>query len=1018
MSISSVVAVCRVRLGLAVLVLASFVAVTATARAQETRITGRVTDANDNRPIPTVAIQVTGTTIGQNTTDSGAFNLRVPADAKTFIVRRIGYLAQTITITPGKTEYTISLQRDVLHLEAQVVTGVATSVASANAANAVSVVSTQEVNEVPSPTIENSLEGKVPGAVIESNNGGAPGGGIQIQVRGITSINGNAEPLYVVDGVIVNNQTIDAGENAINKSGGGQTQTGATCTGCPSTEDNGVNRIADINPDDIASIEILKGASASAIYGSKASAGVIVITTKRGTTGKPRWDVSGLVGHYQLANEYPVRQFPTLASAQAWYANDLKGGATGTALATDNAFIASIYAPGQDYQRQLFGNTAASYQTNIDVSGTSGGTQYYVSGLSKYDNGAQLNTFYNKQSLNMTVTQTFTQNLSVTAGGNYIHDDTQRGITGNDNIGISPYNVFSYTPQIEAFNHPGPDGAWPLNYFGTANPIADAVDINTPQLESRFIAHGSINWTPWSTAHQSLQLTGIGGADLSSFSANFYAPPTLQVEYEEPDGQPGASESNNATVDYMDYSLNGTYHNTILSWLDATTAIGYERDRRSLNNPVVTGYDLLSGVNSPEAGTVLNSFYSQSEQLDQEFYVQEQLLALDSRLAVTGGVTGERSTADGDISKFYYYPHYAASYRLPLPQALSFMDNFKLRAAYGQAGNLPLYGQKYTPYNAQLLDGANGVQLPTTLGEANIKPESSTETELGFDATMLKSRAQFTFTVYQKRLTNLILQASVAPSYGYSQTYVNGGEFTNQGLEMQFLSTPIEMRNGFTWNNTVSFARNYSVVNATPVPAFFAGNSFGFGSDFVAQGRALTDIVDPNIVNPNGQYLQVGDFANGYLISMSNEFTWHSFRLYGMFDWSRGGNTVNLTDLYFDTSTPLGSLSAVSDSAASQKRLALLGAGAEPYVETASFFKVRELSLSYTLPSRLVGSVFTGRISSARLSLNAYNLFAIFNYHGLDPEVSAFGNQALGRGYDVTPYPPSQSYFLGLDLVL
>jgi hypothetical protein len=98
--------------------------------------------------------------------------------------------------------------------------------------------------------------------------------------------------------------------------------------------------------------------------------------------------------------------------------------------------------------------------------------------------------------------------------------------------------------------------------------------------------------------------------------------------------------------------------------------------------------------------------------------------------------------------------------------------------------------------------------------------------------------------------------------------------------------------------------------------------------------------------------------------------------------------------------------------------LALLGAGAEPYVETASFFKVRELSLSYTLPSRLVGSVFTGRISSARLSLDAYNLFAIFNYHGLDPEVSAFGNQALGRGYDVTPYPPSQSYFLGLDLVL
>ncbi len=1015
MGITSVAAVRRGALGLALLALAPFAR---TARAQqETRVTGHVVDA-ENKPVPAAQIVVTGTTIGQNTSDSGTFALRIPPDAKTFTVRRIGYLARTIPITAGKTEYTVSLERDVLHLEAQVVTGVATSLASANAANAVSVISTQEVNEVPSPTIENSLEGKVPGAVIENNNGGAPGGGIQIQVRGITSINGNAEPLYVVDGVIVNNQTINAGENAINKSGGGQTQTGATCTGCPSTEDNGVNRIADINPDDIASIEILKGASASAIYGSKASAGVIVITTKRGTTGKPRWELNGQAGHYQIANEFPVRQFPTLASAQAWYVNDLKGGATGSALAADNAFISSIYVPGQDYQRQLFGNTAASYQANLAVSGTSGGTQYYVSALSKYDNGSELNTFYNKQSLNMTVTQTFTPNLTVTAGGNYIHDNTQRGITGNDNIGISPYNVFSYTPQIENFDHPGPSGAWPVNYFGTANPIADAVDINTPQIVSRFIAHGSINWTPWSTSHQSLQLTGIGGADLSSFSANFYAPPTLQVEYQEPDGQPGTSSANNATIQYMDYSLNATYHNTVLSWLDATTAIGYERDRRTLNNPEVVGYNLLSGVNSPEAGTVLNSFYSQSEQLDQSFYVQEQMLALNSRLAVTAGLTGERSTADGDISKFYYYPHYAASYRVPLPHAVSFLDDFKFRAAYGQAGNLPLYGQKYTPYNAQLLDGSNGVQLPSTLGEANIKPESSTETELGFDATMLKSRAQFTFTVYQKRLTNLILQAAVSPSYGYSQTYLNGGEFTNQGIEMSFLSTPVQLRNGFNWNNTLTFSRNYSEVNATPVPAFFAGNAFGFGSDFVAQGRSLTDIVDPNISNPNGQYLQVGDFANGYLISMGNEFSWHGFRLYGMFDWSRGGNTVNLTDLYFDTSTPLGSLNAVSDSAASAKRLALLGGGAEPYVETASFFKVRELSLSYTLPARLVGSVLTGRVSSARLSLTAYNLFAIYNYHGLDPEVSAFGNQAIGRGYDVTPYPPTQSYFLGLDLVL
>ena len=210
-------------------------------------------------------------------------------------------------IVAGKTEYTITLQKDVLRLETQVVTGLATSVASQNAANAVSVVSTQDINQVPAPTIENSLQGKIPGAVIQSNNGGAPGGGLSIQVRGVTSINGNALPLYVVDGVIVNNETVQADENAINQAGGGMTSTGQSSAGAPSPEDNGINRIADINPDDIESLEVLKGASASAIYGSKASAGVVIITTKKGTSGKARWTVASQVGHYSLSNEFPIR---------------------------------------------------------------------------------------------------------------------------------------------------------------------------------------------------------------------------------------------------------------------------------------------------------------------------------------------------------------------------------------------------------------------------------------------------------------------------------------------------------------------------------------------------------------------------------------------------------------------------------------------------------------------------------------------------------------------------------------
>jgi len=994
--------------------IAASIAIAPNLRAQQdnARVTGRVVDAAEHAPIPAAAVLITGTTVGQNTTDSGTFNLRVPADAKTFTVRRIGYLAQTVPITAGKTEYTVTLQKDVLRLETQVVTGVVTTVASQNAANAVAVVTTQEVNQVPAPTIENSLEGKIPGAQIQSNNGGAPGGGLQIQIRGITSINGNTEPLYVVDGVIMDNETVNADENAINGSGGGVTSTGQAVAGAPSSEDNGVNRIADINPDDIESVEILKGASASAIYGSKASAGVVIITTKKGTTGKAKWSVNGQVGHFALANVIPTRTFPTLASAQIWDVNDHQHDTSPAAIAADNAFIAGIYAGNQNYQTELFGNPQAAYQTNVSVSGSAGSTQYFLSGLSKYDNGILYNTGYNKQSIRSNVTEQFAAPLTISANLNYIHSVTRRGISGNDNIGISPYNVISYTPGFQDLQKPNPDGSWPLNRFGPANPFADAAEIATPQELSRFIGGGTLNWTPWKTDHQSLQVTAGGGADLASLHDLLYAPPDLQVEQVIASGLPGTSVSNVAQINYLNYSLNLTHHYTGLSWLDATTSAGFTRDRRDNSNPVTIGYNLLAGVNAPTVGTVQNNFFFRTEQLDQSFYGQEQIITLNNRLTLTGGVTAERSTNDGAIAKFYAYPHFAGSYRIP--QFVGFLDELKLRAAFGQSGNLAPYGVKYTPYNPTQIDQQNGIAANQQLGDANIKPESESETELGLDATMFHSRAQFTATVYQKRLTNLLLSAGVAPGFGYSNTYVNGGEFTNQGLELSLQTTPLQLRNGFTWVYTTTFYRNYSVVNALPTPAFFiTGNSFGYGGDELAVGRSVSELNNQVTIGPNGIYLQVGDFLPSFTMTAGNEFTYKNFRVFGLLEWDRGGDAVNLTQQYFDVGPQLG-----ADSAAAATRNRGFSAGLDPYVMGTSYLRVREVTVSYNLPQRLVNRIGVGRLSSARISLNGYNLWSVYKYPGPDPSVSAFGQQAVGRGQDVTPYPPARSYYLGLDLGL
>jgi TonB-linked SusC/RagA family outer membrane protein len=985
----------------------------ANAQQNTTPLAGTVVDATNHATIPGATILVTGTTVGTVSSDSGTFTVHMPADAKSLTVRRIGFLQIVVPVTAGQANVAISMERDVLRLEAQVVTGVATTVSSKNAANAVAVVNAQDVTETPVPTMENAIQGKVPGAVIQSNNGGAPGGGMQIQVRGVTSINGNASPLYVIDGIIVNNETINPDINAINQEGGGVTSTGAAVGGAPSPQDNGVNRIADINPDDIESIEVLKGASASAIYGSKASAGVIIITTKKGVSGKPKWEFGQQVGHASIENTLPIRTFPTLGSAQLWYINDVKAADAGTpAAVSDSAFIKSVYAGPQDYQSQLFGNSQLSYQTNVSVAGSSGPTQYFISGLSKYDNGLMENTGYNKQSVRSNVTETFNSAVSVTANLNYIHDETRRGITGNDNIGISPYNVLSFTPAFVKLNTQSADGAWPVNPFSPANPFADAVEIQTPEDVSRFIGGGNINWVPLKLEHQTLTVNIQGGADLSSVHDLLYAPPDLQVEQRIPTALPGAAVANDATINYFNYSINLTHHYNGFSFLDATTSAGFTRDRRDLANPVTVGVNLLAGAGVPTVGSVLSNFYNQTEQLDQSLYLQEQVITLNNKLTLTGGVTAERSTNDGDINKFYAYPRYSASYILP--QLAGFVDEIKLRAAYGQSGNLPLYGMKYTPFNTTVLgNGANGIIANSNNGDPNIKPESEAEIETGLDATFFKSRAQFSATIYQKRLNNLILQPTVDPSAGFSSEFINGGEFTNQGIELSLQATPIQMTHGLTWSSTVTFYRNYSVVNSLPVQPFEAGSTFGFGAGFLAPGRSVSEVVNPNIIGKDGLPVQVGDFTPGWRMSYGNTFTFGPFRLFGLLDVSRGGSTINLTDLYFD-----GSAQLYGDSAKAANRLLQFENGFTPYVQDASFLKLRQVSLSFALPAEFVSRLPGNRVNSARLVLSGYNLWTSTGYDGLDPEVSINGNQTITRGQDISPFPPARSYFLGIDLGL
>jgi TonB-linked SusC/RagA family outer membrane protein len=976
------------------------------ASAQATQvISGRVVDEANKEPVPAVTVTVTGTTIGALTTDSGRFTFRrVPSDAKTLSVRRIGYRGVTVAIVPNQAEYTIALTRDVLQLEQEVVTGVATSVSSKNAATYDPVVTGEQLNGAPAATIENALQGKVAGVEIDQNSG-APGGGLQVNIRGVTSILGNSDPLYVVDGVIVSNFTFPTGLNAVSQAGsnnGGMN---------PGNQDQSVNRIADLNPNDIESIQVLQGAAASSIYGSRAAAGVIVITTKKGTTSKPEIDATQKFGTYNLENELDARHF-TLAQADT----------LGSRVGLSTAEVAANYAACKgfcDFQKSLYGGGELANETDLSIRGGTGSTTYFLSGLYKYDNGAEINTGYNKQTARANLQQSLFGTISAGASIAYTSSLTRTNVNGNDNLGIAGYDALSYTPSFFCVNCHVQGGGYVTNPFGPANAYQDANDIQSPDEVNRTTLSGTVNWKLFTAQKQSLELAMLGGADFVNERVQFYEPPNLQVQQSSLVTTPGIATSNSGYNRLSNYSISLIHRWTPSSLLGATTSLGFTRDKNATYQAVDAGQGLVVGNLSPTSGTVQNLYNFQTESNNTSFYGQEQLLMFNERLSLTGGINAERSTNNGEIDKFYAYPKVAGSYRV-----FTGNNELKVRAAYGQSGNLPVYGVRFNPIISTNYDGISGLRPSEIAGDVNVRPETNTSIETGFDLTLFKGRVGLNTTIFQKRITNLLLPQSVLPSSGFQQAYLNGGQLTNQGLELGLSATPVQVGH-FSWSANGTFTRVYDRVDNLPVPAFEAGQFFGyfpFGGYYIQPGASVNGIYGyPNAAaGASATLAQMGNAQPAFVTTFGNDLSFGPLHVHVLFDWREGQSVADLTEQYWDGAySGFGlpfSFGNLADTTATKKHYAEIGQGITAYVQRASFLKLRELTARYDLPSTFIANVGHGFVRNAAISVTGRNLVTWTKYPGLDPEVSNFGTQQLGRGQDVTPYPPTRSYFVSLDL--
>jgi TonB-linked SusC/RagA family outer membrane protein len=967
------------------------------ALAQERAITGTVRDSITGAPLSSVVVTIRGTRVSVETGDNGTYLLPKVNGAVTLSFRGIGYKRRNVLVTADQNEVDVGLERDVFRLEEIVVTGQATGVVRRNVANAVATIDATDLGAVPTVSIEQQLAGKVAGADIQSNSG-APGGGVQVRLRGITSVNADAEPLYVVDGVIVSDVAIPSNQNEVTAASGGSNPA--------LTQDAQVNRIADLDPRDIASVEILKGASASAIYGGRASNGVVIITTRRGAATAPRFTYTQRFGFSELRHEFGSRHFKDTTELNA---------VCGPGCA------ASVgWTPGRfvDLERELAGRKELAVESNVSVSGGSEASRYYASGALQNDPGIIPNTGFQRQNLRLNLDQRVTQQVQASLTSDFIHTNAGRGLTNNDNTTTSFYMVLPFTPAVVDLGR-RPDGTFPSNPFAGSNPIQTANLMKNAEDVYRFIGSGQVRWSFASN----LRAIFTGGLDYFTQKNSLYFPPELQFSND--NGLPGTSLLSNSVS--MNLNLDGSLVHTYApagGAFTATTSAGFQYARRSLDIDRVTSRNLIAGQSNIDAGTSVRVRENQSLIRNAGYYLQEEFLTMQERVLLTLGIRADQSSLDADPNRLFYYPKAAVSYRWP--QGVGFADELKLRFAYGESGNEPLYGQKFTPLDAtNNIRGLPGLVTGGTTGASDLRPERQREYEAGVDGTLLHSRASLEFTVYQKNISDLLLQRSLAPSSGFATEIFNGGTMRTRGVEIALTVIPVQST-AAQWYLRTTFASTRSVITSLPVPAFLTG---GFGTSLgafrIEQGASATQIVgNDTLADGSITVRKLGDATPNFRMSFNSDLTVSRFSLHALLDWQNGSSIINLTKLLYDFGqvtpdyanpvTPRTPADTVYKTVGA-RRLAGFAKTAANYIESASFLKLRELTLTYDIPT-VVAQRLWGGIRDASVSVSVRNLFTIAPYSGLDPEVSNFGNQPVARNIDVAPFPPSRSFWFAINL--
>ena len=1005
------------------------------AHAQTTgTIRGRVVESGGQRPVSDAQVAVVGTTLGGITGASGEFVIvNVPAGARQLRVRRIGFQAQerAVTVNAGATAtVNFELAQSAAQLDQVVITGTAGAVERRTVGNAITQLDVAELTQKNSIlNVNEVLQGKTPGVTILPGSGAAGTSG-EIRIRGASSLSGYS-PVVFVDGVRYN----------ISDLGGFSATGGGTAGLAQSTQVT--SALNWLNPNDIESIEVIKGPAAATLYGAEAANGVIQIITKKGSRGQQRlqWGFRGERGR----NEWKLRPDDNLTTCDATKiaARTVVGadsvplwpGCQGVAL---NSVIRGN--PIMDDPRAL----RAGDLSRVSMTVRGGGDRYslYISGDRDTEQGVFYNNDQNRTSVRSNFSFTPTDKLDFGVNVNWqdgrvrlpIQDESVNGLLLSSVRGL-PGRLPPLGTGNEGWATISPDGA---------NLYRNFTDTDRLTLGS------TVNYNPFSWFRNRATL----GLDNTTNQAQLLFLPGEISAAQDPDASSGAHLRRTPTTRVITLQYNGDFVWDPTRSIQSTTSIGSQvvgtQTRRIDATGIGIGAPDVTLVNLAQRTTGGEAF---SENNSVGYYVNQQF-GFGERLFVTGAVRADDHSSFGTNFDVIVYPKFSVSYIASDEPALKSLigavgvNSLKLRGAWGQAGRAPsAYSapQTYTVDRVTLGTTTGSAARTSSYGNPDLKPEKGEEYELGLEASAFGDRVGIDFTFYNKTTTDMLQSVGVAPSTGFIGTRLtNLGEVNNRGVELSLFGTPINFRR-FVWDTRLNLATNRNELVTFGIPGRVLETPSGQAYGSVQQHRVgyplggfwlaptlrcgvhapapTAATTGPNACRYNQGEAQLtaagaaiyyaGDTARRYIgpstptreIGFSNTFTvFRNFRVYALLDYKGGFHVFNQQergrcqsqDNCSRTNDPRARFPQTAADTILNRELAVYrNAAVSPeWIQKGDFVKLRELSLTVDVPNALVRR---SGAQSMSLVLSGRNLRLWSDYEGTDPEVNSYGGRNFVR---------------------